>query len=102
MVAHVGQTDAGAYERGLTTLGRFLGAEAFKPNGSGRCDSTWLWDTALWLTLEAKSEELEEKTLPLKDIRQTNTQLDHLAVDRQADLPPAGSASIIVSARRPS
>ena len=99
MIADLGQTEATAYERGLTTLGAFLGAEAFKPSGQGRCDSAWLWNTALWLTLEAKSEELEDKTLPLKDIRQTNTQLDHLAADRKADRTPPGSASIIVSGR---
>lgn len=37
--------------------------------------------------------------LPLKDIRQANTQLDQLAADEGADNAPAGSPTIIVSDR---
>lgn len=91
--------DSTAYERGLTTLGSFLGAEASKPNGQGRCDSAWVWGTAMWMTVEAKSEEHDNGLLPLKDVRQANTQLDQLAADRRVDHPPAGSPAIIVSDR---
>lgn len=91
------QDEAARYERGLTILGSFLGAEAFKPKGHGRCDSAWVWGTAIWMTIEAKSEERDDGLLPLKDVRQANTQLDQLAVDRGMDHPPAGSATIIVS-----
>ncbi|WP_051194055.1 DEAD/DEAH box helicase [Nocardia jiangxiensis] len=93
------QTEAIAYERGLTTLGEALGATAFKPAGQGRCDSAWLWDSTLWATIEAKSESDFDKTIPLKYIRQTNTQLTQLAADKKADAPPAGSVSVIVSPR---
>ncbi|NYI98235.1 hypothetical protein HNR12_004512 [Streptomonospora nanhaiensis] len=91
------QDEAPRYERGLTTLGAFLGAEASKPRGQGRCDSAWVWGTAMWMTIEAKSEEQDDGLLPLKDVRQANTQLDQLAVDRGTDHPPAGSPAIIVS-----
>ncbi len=93
------QDGATGYEGGLTTLGSFLGAEASKPKGQGRCDSAWVWGTALWTTLEAKSEEHADGLLPLKDVRQANTQLDQLAADRGMDHPPAGSPAFIVSDR---
>lgn len=93
------QDDATTYEGGLTTLGTFLGAEASKPKGQGRCDSAWLWDTAMWMTVEAKSEQHSDGLLPLKDLRQANTQLDQLAGDRGMDHPPAGSPAVIVSDR---
>lgn len=91
------QDEATQYERGLTILGSFLGAEASKPKGQGRCDSAWVWGNAIWMTIEAKSEEHDDGLLPLKDIRQANTQLDQLAADRGMDHPPAGSPAIIVS-----
>lgn len=91
--------DARAYERALTSLGAFLGAQASKPKGSGRCDSAWAWGTAAWMTIEAKSEHQPDGLLPLSDIRQANTQLDQMAVDCGAEHVPAGSTSIIVSDR---
>ena len=93
------QNDATTYEGGLTTLGTFLGAEASKPKGQGRCDSAWLWDTAMWMTVEAKSEQHSDGLLPLKDLRQANTQLDQLAGDQGMDHPPPGSPAVIVSDR---
>lgn len=99
MCTALSEDDAGPYEQALTTLGTFLGASATKPPGQGRCDSAWCWDTAKWLTIEAKSEEREDRLLPLKDIRQANTQLDQLAADQQMDHAPAGSPTILVSDR---
>lgn len=91
------QNEATRYERGLTILGSFLGADASKPKGQGRCDSAWVWGTEKWVTIEAKSEEKSDGLLPLKDIRQANTQLDQLAADREMEDPPAGSLTIVVS-----
>lgn len=91
------ESASGPYESALSQLGRFLGAEAFKPSGSGRCDSAWLWGSSMWVTFEAKSEANPDGLLSLRDIRQTNTQLDQLAVDQQADNSPAGSPSIVIS-----
>lgn len=93
------QDESEAYERALTLLGGFLGARASKPKGQGRCDSAWEWDTAMWTTIEAKSEQHSDGLLPLKDIRQANTQLDQLAADHGMDHPPAGSPAIIVTDR---
>ncbi|PUB20183.1 RAD3-like DEAD/DEAH box helicase [Promicromonospora sp. AC04] len=93
------QDAAGPYEAALTTLGTYLGAVAAKPPGQGRCDSAWRWDTAMWLTIEAKSEEHSDGLLPLKDIRQANTQLDQLATDQGTEHAPAGSPTILVSDR---
>lgn len=93
------QDDAPTYEAGLTALGTFLGAAASKPKGKGRCDSAWVWDTAMWMTVEAKSEQHSDGLLPLKDLRQANTQLDQLAHDQGMDHPPAGSPAVIVSDR---
>lgn len=91
------QNEATRYERGLTILGLFLGADASKPKGQGRCDSAWVWSTKKWVTIEAKSEEKSDGLLPLKDIRQANTQLDQLAADREMEDAPAGSLTIVVS-----
>lgn len=93
------QDEATAYEAGLTTMGNYLGASASKPKGQGRCDSAWQWDTAMWMTVEAKSEQHADGLLPLHDVRQANTQLDQLAADSGMDHPPAGSPAIIVSDR---
>ncbi|MFY1696001.1 DEAD/DEAH box helicase [Solwaraspora sp. WMMA2101] len=99
MCAGLAQDNAAPYEEALTTLGTYLGANAFKPAGQGRCDSAWLWDTAMWLTIEAKSEQHSDGFLPLKDIRQANTQIDQLAADQGLDHPPAGSPTLLVSDR---
>lgn len=93
------QDEATTYEAGLTTMGTYLGASASKPKGQGRCDSAWQWDTAMWMTVEAKSEQHADGLLPLHDVRQANTQLDQLAADSGMDHPPAGSPAIIVSDR---
>lgn len=73
MIQHLGHSEHKQYERGLTTLGGLLGAEAFKPSGAGRCDSAWIRGSAPWVTVEAKSEQDGRKTLSLRDIRQANT-----------------------------
>jgi hypothetical protein len=93
------QTEHKAYERGLSTLGNALGARAFKPDKTGRCDSAWLWGTARWLTIEAKSEEGDEKTIPLRDIRQVDSHLRLLASDEGVESPPVDSVSVIASSR---
>lgn len=99
MCEALAQDVAPQYEAALTTLGSFLGAQASKPAGQGRCDSAWRWDSALWLTVEAKSEQHSNGLLPLKDIRQANTQLDQMATDQGVEHAPAGSPTIIVSDR---
>lgn len=99
MRSGLNQESSGLYEQALTALGTFLGAMASKPPGQGRCDSAWCWGNFTWLTIEAKSEEHSDGLLPLKDIRQANTQLDQLAADQGVDNAPARSASIVVSDR---
>jgi hypothetical protein len=99
MIANLNQTQAKAYGRGLTTLGESLGAQSFVPTVPGRCDSAWLWGSALWIALEAKTEQHQHKTVPLNDIRQTNSQLSLLASDQSMEFPPPGSVSVIVSVR---
>lgn len=99
MVASLDEDAAPTYEAGLNLLGDFLGAEAYKPSGEGRCDSAWVWDNALWITLEAKSEQDEEGVVALRYVRQANTQLEHLAADRGCEYAPSGSVSVIVSDR---
>lgn len=97
MQAALAQDEAERYERGLTDLGSFLGASAEKPKGQARADSAWEWGTAMWMTLEAKSEEYDDGLLPVKDIRQANTQMDQLAADRKMDSAPASSPTLLLS-----
>lgn len=97
MLDGLAQTSAALYEPALTVLGGLLGAEAGKPPGKGRCDSTWCWQDQLWLAIEAKSEEQPTGEIPHRDIRQAGDQLRLLCGDRGKDSPPPGSATVIVS-----
>ncbi|OMG07105.1 DEAD/DEAH box helicase [Actinomyces naeslundii] len=95
--AGLGERDPGKYEPALTELGKLVGAEASKPPGTGRCDSTWCWGNELWLALEAKSDHEPTGVVPHKDIRQANDQLRLLAADRGVDVTPPESATVIIS-----
>src|SRR6185312_911056 len=70
MFAGLAQIDHKDYEPALTALGKFLGADAFKPTGDARTDSAWCWDDVLWVTLEAKSEHKPKGTIGIDDVRQ--------------------------------
>lgn len=85
------------YEPALTKLGAMLGAEALKPPGSGRCDSTWCWGNHLWLALDAKSDHEPTGLVPHKDVRQAGDQLRLLAADRDVPSIPPDSAIVIIS-----
>ena len=95
--AGLGERDPGKYEPALTELGKLVGADASKPPGTGRCDSTWCWGNELWLALEAKSDHEPTGVVPHKDIRQANDQLRLLAADRGVDVAPSESATVIIS-----
>ena len=97
MLAGLAQAKPSQYEPALTTLGGLLGAEAWKPDGQGRCDSVWCWENALWIAAEAKSDHDPSGLIPHKDIRQANDQLRLLCGDRHQDAAPPGSATIIIS-----
>ena len=85
-------------EPALTELGRLLGAESFKPPGQGRADSVWCWDERVWIAVEAKSEQSPAGEIPLRDVRQANTQLNQLSNDRGV-VTPSLAAVVIVSPR---
>ena len=91
--------DAAAYERGLTTLGKLLGAEASKPQGKGRADSVWIFGPEWWVTLEAKSEALASGIVSMDDVRQAATQLKSLAGDRGVPIP-TGSVSLLITPKQ--
>ncbi len=95
MLGQLAQSDAGPYEVGLVELGRFLGADSFKPAGQGRADAAWVWED-LWITLEAKSEQTTQR-LSMDYVRQANTHLDSMAADKGVDEWPADSVSTVVA-----
>ena len=99
MEAGLESTSHTCYEPELTTLGEMLGAIASKPQGQGRCDSTWIWGDDLWAALEAKSEQSSRGTISHRDIRQASDQLDLLAADRDRPEAPARSVVVVVSPR---
>lgn len=86
------------YEPALSDLGLLLGAEASKPKGDGRADSTWSWGDHLWITLEAKSEHKPSGQIGLDDVRQANKHLTLMSDDRGRAIPP-GSVSLLISPR---
>ena len=100
MMAGLSQQEASKYEPALTDLGSLLGAEASKPQGSGRCDSVWRWKNRLWIALEAKSEHRPDGLISLRDIRQANDQLRLLQEDVNATSIPEGSATLLISPRQ--
>ena len=85
-------------EPALTELGRLLGADSSKPDGQGRSDSAWCWDSRVWIAVEAKSEQNPDREIALRDVRQANTELAQLAEDRGIGLPTL-SAVVIASPR---
>jgi hypothetical protein len=93
----LGERDPGKYEPALTELGKLTGADASKPPGTGRCDSTWCWGNELWLALEAKSNHEPTGVVPHKEIRQANDQLRLLAGDRGVDVVPPESVTVVIS-----
>jgi hypothetical protein len=97
MLAALKERKPTVYEPALTTLGYLLGAEAQKPSGSGRCDSTWCWDHHLWLAIDTKSDHEPSGLVPQKDIRQAGDQLRLLKSDRAAANIPPDSCTVIVS-----
>ncbi|GAB4060644.1 DEAD/DEAH box helicase [Catellatospora paridis] len=97
MLAGLQQRTPGIYEPALTRLGLMLGADAAKPSGDGRCDSTWCWANDLWIALDAKSDHEPKGLVPLKDVRQANHQLRLLASDRGAEVVPPDSVAVIIS-----
>ncbi|MET3960020.1 hypothetical protein ABIE52_006955 [Rhodococcus sp. OAS809] len=100
MLSNLSKKSAPPYEQALAELGLLIGAsESFKPQGKGRADTVWIWDSA-WITVEAKSESEDHGLLSMDYVRQANTQLDSVAGDRAHDEPPSGSVSFIVSTRR--
>ncbi|HEX2917392.1 MAG TPA: hypothetical protein VHN81_02680, partial [Edaphobacter sp.] len=98
MTAGLQSVDHGSSEPALTELGKLLGAEAYKPPGQGRCDSAWCWSERIWIAVEAKTEHEPDGDIPMKDIRQANTQLESLAADRGVSIPTL-SVDVIVSPR---
>jgi hypothetical protein len=97
MLDGLAQTDPSLYEPELSQLGKLLGAEAAKPAGQARCDSTWCFDNALWIALEAKSDHQTTGLVSTKDVRAATGQLRILASDRHHDHIPPGSITVMVS-----
>jgi hypothetical protein len=91
--------EAEKFEPALSTLGKLLGAEAFKPTGKGRADSVWLYGQHWWLTIEAKTDAKANGLISMDYVRQTNTQLASLSADRGVSTPD-GSASVIVTPKQ--
>ncbi|MGM0931156.1 MAG: DEAD/DEAH box helicase [Actinomycetota bacterium] len=96
MLAGLAETDHRKVEPALTHLGQLLGARAWKPKQHGRCDSAWVWDGALWITVEAKTEHRADGEFPLADVRKVMTQLSSLEKDLGVKRP-LGSISVAVS-----
>ncbi|WP_329258764.1 hypothetical protein OG417_21365 [Actinoallomurus sp. NBC_01490] len=97
MLDGLAQTDPPLYEPELSQLGKLLGAEAAKPTGQARCDSTWCFDNALWIALEAKSDHQTTGLVSSKDVRAASGQLRILASDRHHDGVPPGSITVMIS-----
>lgn len=91
------QTAAGPFEKALAGLGELAGAAVLKRSGAdAEPDSVWMFGTALWVGLEAKSECGADVQLPAEDARQADGHLNFAASSTGSDVPP-GSFTVVVS-----
>ena len=91
------QTEHKPFEAALDALGRLLGAETLPPSGQeGRPDSVWMFDDYWWVAIEAKSEALPEKEVPLEDVRQACGHLSYAAAQTKREIPD-GSLTLMVT-----
>ena len=84
------------FEKGITVLGNYLGAEAYKPAGYGCCDSAWCYSDHMWIAFEAKSECKQGKDVSFKTARQAMTHLNTLQTQRESRGIPPKSILVIV------
>lgn len=98
MKENLSQREARAYERGLVSLGKALGAESHKPEAEARADALWRWSDEMWVAWEAKSEAHDENDISANDIRQANTHLRAAAIDLDEEVP-TGSHIFLVSGK---
>ena len=100
MMAGLSQREASKFEPALSDLGSLIGAEAWKPQDSGRCDSVWRWKNYVWVALEAKSEHEPDRLISHRDLRQASDQLRLLQRDLAAGAIPERSVTLLVSPRQ--
>lgn len=98
MKENLSQREARAYERGLVTLGKAVGADSHKPDEEARADALWRWSDEMWVAWEAKSEARDENDISANDIRQANTHLRAAAADLDEEIP-TGSHIFLVSGK---
>jgi hypothetical protein len=65
----------------VVTLGRWLGFSAWKSNERGAPDALWPLGDYVVLAFEAKSDELPDSYIPIRDVRETAGHLDWLGAD---------------------
>lgn len=83
------QTQFKAYEAGLKVLGKYAGAsETYDAGGAQAApDATWIFDDALWVCWEAKSEARPDSTIATARVREANGHLRFVEGKRGTDAP---------------
>lgn len=95
----LGQMEAKQFERGLAGLGQLAGAQVLDRGGEdAEPDAVWMFDTQLWVALEAKSECNADKPVSASVAREANGHLSFAAASTGSPVP-SGSFAVIVTAQ---
>lgn len=71
------------FDRGLQTLGNYLGFDSGKPEGEAAPDAVWRFSNRLAVAFEAKKEELPSEPISMKTVRQALTHAQWVRNHRQ-------------------
>ena len=93
-------SDATPFETSLSELGRFLGWNAYKPNGSAKPDSVWVMSDRRAIAVEAKSNEKPSNSVSVKTVRQALTHAT--TVKNDGVVASNGQITVIVVSSRTS
>lgn len=69
-IAQINSDSHADFHQGLEFLGKILGFEAYRPNGTGEPDCIWIIGHTLYIIFEAKSEQNPDGTIGKNDVQQ--------------------------------
>lgn len=94
--------EPGPYEAALTHLGCLLGANPSEGNRNATAapDSTWIFNSQLWLGWEAKSDAEPEGELGANDVKQAGGHLRYASTGRGQPIPSGSIVALVTPQKR--
>lgn len=97
--ADLNNNEAGPFQRGLAVLGRMLGFQTKRHNGTGAPDGVWWTEDGHFYDFEAKSKEKPEAPISFDTVRQAMVHPEWLS-QNDKELPPVRETTIVVVSPR--